>query len=76
MAQSSFEKSKNQIRQAREEIADGICCECGGIMRETDGVYLCPINPNDLHSKFVDKYAIQCDKCGKKDFFVVKIEHM
>ena len=77
MTQSSFEKSTQQIRKAREEISDGICCECGGIMKEADGVYLCPADPeNPFNGKFIDKYAIKCDKCGKKDFFVVKIEHL
>ncbi len=77
MTQSSFEKSKNQIRQAREELAKGICCECGGVFHETDGVYLCPVDPGDsLDGPMVDKYAIKCDKCGKKDFFVVKVGHI
>lgn len=67
----SFEKSKKQIRGAREEIQNGIFCECGGLMKETGGVYLC-----DVKGKFVDKYALQCEKCGKKDFFVVEVKHL
>lgn len=73
----SFHKSVQQIKEARSKLKDGVCCDCGGIMRYTDGVYLCPVNPGDpLGGKMVDKFAIQCDKCGKKDFFVVKVDHI
>ena len=69
--QESFEKSKTQIRQAREELKHGVCCECGGLMRETGNVCLCQVK-----EKFVDHYELQCEKCNKKDFLVVEVKHL
>lgn len=69
----NFEKSKKQIRNAREELRSGVCCECGGIMHETGNVYLCQ---NKVTRKFEDRYQIKCNRCGKIDYFIATIEHL
>ncbi len=69
----SFEKSVEQIKATKDELQYGVCCDCGGLMRlpERGGVYLCRTDGG-----LVDKYTIECEKCGKKDFFVVKVKHL
>ncbi len=79
--QSSFEKSVQQIKEARKELDKGFCCECGGIMKARSHIDTSPgvdatVYTCHENGKFVDKYPVKCNKCGKEDFFVAPIKHL
>lgn len=77
--QTEDERMKQIVAEVAEtvaEVSQGVCCECGGIMRYNGNQQLVLNDPKDMSKGFHDELELACDRCGKKSKFIKQTKQL